>query len=124
MVGSDWTAAAQPRVILAPFFNSTFITWALSAAPHRKRGSRLLTRVLHEIDPELARLPTADGSNPVAVFNPNITDRIDRATRKARKAAVKVRQRFGAVTKPSMGPTRWRGSHSTECVTSRFASSE
>ena len=102
-VGSDWTAAAQSRVILAPFFNSTFITWALSAAPHRKRGSRLLTRVLHEIDPELARLPTADGSNPVAVFNPNITDRIDRATRKARKAAVKVRQRFGAVTKPPMG---------------------
>ena len=102
-VGSDWTAAAQSRVILAPFFNSAFITWALSAAPSRKRGSKLLTRVLHEIDPELARLSTADGSNPVAVFDPSITDRIDRVTHKARKASVKVRQRFGDVTKPPMG---------------------
>jgi asparagine synthase (glutamine-hydrolysing) len=102
-VGSDWTAAAQSRVILAPFFNSAYVTWALSAAPHHKRGSRLLARVLRGIDPDLAQIPTADGRPPAAFFDPSLTGRAQHLTRTARKIGVKLRQRMGDANKPPVG---------------------
>jgi asparagine synthase (glutamine-hydrolysing) len=102
-VGSDWSASAQDRVILAPFFHSAFITWALGSRPSHKRGSRLLARVLEAIDPDLARLPTADGKTPVSIFDPTIKDRVGHATGTGRKVAVKLRQRVKDATKPPAG---------------------
>lgn len=102
-VGSDWSASAQTRVVLAPFFHSAFITWALGARPHYKRGSRLLARVLDAIDPQLARLPAADGKTPASIFDPSIKDRAERTTRTARKVGFKLRQRVNDATKSPAG---------------------
>jgi asparagine synthase (glutamine-hydrolysing) len=102
-VGGDWSAAAQTRIVLAPFFHPRYIGWALSASPRFKRGSKLLARVLHAIDPELARLPIAGGDPPVAIFNPRPADRVSHAARTARKVVVKVRQRLTDAASPPVG---------------------
>jgi hypothetical protein len=60
--------------------------------------------VLDAIDPELARLPTAGGDAPVAMFRPRLADRVGGTTRTAQKVAVKVRQRVGdSATKAPVG---------------------
>lgn len=102
-VGSDWSASAQSRVVLAPLFSSAFVGWALTAPPRLKRGSRLLARVLHEIDPELARLPSANGRSPAAMFEPTVKARVSGTPYIARKVAVKLRQRLKDSTKPPVG---------------------
>ena len=102
-VGCDWSAAAQTRTILAPFFHARYVDWALSAPPQMKRGSRLLARVLHELSPELAALPTAGGAPPAAMHDPRPADRLAQTRRTAGKVAVKVRQRVRDTAKPPVG---------------------
>ena len=102
-VGSDWSASSQTRVVLAPFFNPAFVTWALNARPGLKRNSRLLARVLDAIDPELARIPLADGKPPTSMFAPTISDRTAAWSKTAHKVAVKVRQRVKESAKPPAG---------------------
>jgi asparagine synthase (glutamine-hydrolysing) len=102
-LGGDWSASMQSRPILAPFFHSRYVSWALSSPPRLKRGSRLLARVLDAIDPALARINTADGNSPTATFHPELSDRISQMRHTARKVVVKVRQRLGDAAKPPVG---------------------
>lgn len=93
-VGTDWSVGAQGRPILAPFFQTRYIDWALSAPPRAKRASRLLARVLNAVDADLAGLPIAGGGSPHALYAPSMVDRSAQARRTASKVAVKLRQRF------------------------------
>ena len=102
-VGADWTAAAQSRPVLAPFFHPRYITWALAAPARYKRGSRLLARVLDALDPGLAQIPVAGGEAPAVMFRPRPGDRVARASRTAQKVGVKVRQRLSDSAKAPVG---------------------
>ena len=102
-VGTDWSAAAQSRPVLAPFFHPRYVRWALGAPPREKRGSRLLARVLDALDPGLARIPLAGGEAPAVIFRPGVGDRVSRANRTAHKVGVKVRQRLVDSAKPPVG---------------------
>jgi asparagine synthase (glutamine-hydrolysing) len=102
-LGGGWSASMQSRPILAPFFHSRYISWALSTPPRLKRGSRLLARVLDAIDPELAGIQLADGDIPTAIFRPELSDRLSHMRRTTEKVAVKVRQRLGGAGKPPQG---------------------
>jgi asparagine synthase (glutamine-hydrolysing) len=102
-LGGDWSASMQSRPILAPFFHSRYVGWALSSPPRLKRGSRLLARVLDAIDPALAGIQMADGDSPTGIFRPELSDRISHTRRTAEKVALKVRQRLGDAARAPVG---------------------
>ncbi|WP_018351185.1 hypothetical protein [Longispora albida] len=96
--GLHGTVAAVDRVFVNPMFDRRFIELARAASPTDKRDSRLLGRIMIELDAELAGIALDSGRSPaqLAVGKGNWT-----AT--ARKAVGKVAQRVSGSRRAPLG---------------------
>jgi len=114
--GVHGTVAAVRRHVINPMFDRRFVELALAVAPEDKRDSRLLGRLLCQLDPELARIPLDSGLVPARLAYPSAATRLTTRAQIARKAARKVRQRLSGTRKPQFGAgtaadlvlTHWR----------------
>lgn len=102
-VGTNYTAAARRRPVLAPFFHPDWVAWGRRAPARAKRGSRLFAEVLHTLDPALAAVPLENGVTPAGMAAPDLATTLRRAAITARKVRRKVEQRLRPSTKPAAG---------------------
>jgi asparagine synthase (glutamine-hydrolysing) len=99
-VGTAYAPACRARAILAPFFDPRFTAWALACPPRAKRGSKLASAVLAELDPALAGTALAGRPTPRALAYPTLADRAGGALSAARRVGAKVVQRTAGRTRP------------------------
>jgi asparagine synthase (glutamine-hydrolysing) len=108
-LGPTYTVASRSRIVLAPFLDDRYLSWVRSVSPTRRRGSRALAAVLHELDAGLASVPLAGGPAPRVLAEGGL--RATRATAPAfgRKLVAKARQRVRPVSRPPVGATALAG---------------
>jgi hypothetical protein len=108
-LGPAYTVASRSRAILAPFLDDRYLSWVRSVSPTRRRGSRALAAVLHELDADLASVPLAGGATPRLLAEGGL--RAWRATSPAftRKVVAKARQRVRPVSRPPVGASALAG---------------
>jgi asparagine synthase (glutamine-hydrolysing) len=101
--GTLATATAFDRMVLNPMLDERFLRLCRSVAPRDKRAARFLSRILVELDPELAALPM-DGRPAPAVYASGGARRVAAlGTIEARRIARKVRQRLTHGRRPAAG---------------------
>jgi asparagine synthase (glutamine-hydrolysing) len=109
--GVHGTVAAVRRHFINPMFDRRFIELALAVAPHDKRDSLLLGRLMTRLDPELARIPLDSGLVPARLATRSAVTRLAVHAVTARKIARKLRQRVTGARKPQFG-----AAHSADLV--------
>jgi asparagine synthase (glutamine-hydrolysing) len=60
--GSDFSASAHQRPILAPFFCAPYLQWARRLSPDQKRMARVFSGMLQNLNPDLAEVYIRTGS--------------------------------------------------------------
>ena len=108
-LGPAYTIASRSRAVLAPFLDDRYLAWVRSVSPTRRRGSRALAAVLHELDAGLGSLPLAGGPAPRVIAEGGL-----RATRTtipgfSRKLVAKARQRVRPVSRAPVGAAALAG---------------
>lgn len=108
-LGSAYTIASRSRAVLAPFLDDRYLSWVRSVNPTRRRGSRALAAVLHELDADLGSLPLAGGPVPRVLAEGGL--RATRATIPgfSRKLVAKARQRARPVSRAPVGAAALAG---------------
>ena len=108
-LGPAYTIASRSRVVLAPFLDDRYLSWVRSVSPTRRRGSRALAAVLHELDSGLSSLPLAGGPEPRVVAEGGL--RATRATIPGfrRKLVAKACQRVRPVSRAPAGAAALAG---------------
>jgi asparagine synthase (glutamine-hydrolysing) len=101
--GPSYSKASVHRRILAPFLHPAFLNWAASTSISERAGSRALARVLCELEPELGRMPLADGLTPAQISASGASDRVRALNRRGAKVIRKVEQRLRASRRPPSG---------------------
>ncbi|MFS8479957.1 MAG: hypothetical protein FWJ93_13560, partial [Micromonosporaceae bacterium] len=101
--GVHGTVAAVRRHYINPMFDRRFVELALAVAPHEKRDSRLLGRLMTRLDPGLARIPLDSGLVPARLAAPTAATRLAVQAMLARKLVRKARQRLTGGRKPQFG---------------------
>jgi len=102
-LGPAYTVASRSRAVLAPFLDDRYLSWVRSVSPTRRRGSRALAAVLHELDAGLALLPLAGGPPPRVLAEGGLTSARATAPRFTRKVVAKARQRVRPISRPPVG---------------------
>jgi asparagine synthase (glutamine-hydrolysing) len=101
--GIRLSVASTERTLLGSLTHPKFIALAQECPPEYKRGSRLMARVLQELDPELARLPLDSGYIPAELAGANFTARLRSYRVTARKVISKGRQQMSHTRRPARG---------------------
>lgn len=97
------TATCLDRDVINPMLDSTFIEIARSLPPSAKRNMRFLSRILLELDPELADIPLDNRPSPRVYSRPTPLNKVRLGAHQTGKIVGKVRQRLSRQTHPSAG---------------------
>lgn len=92
--GIEFSTSGMGRPILAPFFCGPFLAWSCRLDEGQKRGSRIFSAVIEEMDPELARVPLVTGFSPADLARRSVATRARLTAQSGRRIARKARQRL------------------------------
>jgi asparagine synthase (glutamine-hydrolysing) len=109
--GAHGTVAAVDRSFCNPMFDREFAELARAASPEDKRDSRLLGRIMRELDPELAAIPLDSGRTPnqLAAGRGTWAASAHKAVRKvAQRVTGSRRAPLGAPLLASLVVSHWR----------------
>jgi asparagine synthase (glutamine-hydrolysing) len=102
-VGGAYSAETQDHAILAPFFDPRFVDWTRRLRPTDKRDSRAMARLVGELAPALAAMPTAGGLSPRVQGATDLWARGQRQARFVQKVVRKIAQRVGGARRSPVG---------------------
>lgn len=99
-VGNAASSNLVKRTMLMPFFDPSFVAAAMALPASGRSRSIAAYRLLHDIDPMLARIPLDSGRTPASFLNPGLGTKLEslRGTlgKLARKIGQRIRPRSGA----------------------------
>lgn len=101
--GATYSAACFDREIYDPMLDPRFLGIARSLSPRAKRGSRYLSRLLIELDAELADIPLDNRPPPRVFASSSPANTSARIALTARKGSKKVSQRLRRAHRPPAG---------------------
>jgi asparagine synthase (glutamine-hydrolysing) len=107
--GAHGTPAATRRFFINPMLDRRFIELALAATPEDKRNAQLMGLLMSRLDPRLASIPLDSGLVPARLGRPGLATTMAVARVTARKAAGKIQQRLGRVSKAQLGAEEMAG---------------
>jgi asparagine synthase (glutamine-hydrolysing) len=125
------SATAGERVVVNPMLDPRFLELGASLPTAWKARARFLSRILVELDPELATIPLDGRPAPSAYAHPDLRGRLRFAELLGRKVVGKARQRLSSTTPPPAGgavladlvvqawrdqPSRLEGVRRLDCV--------
>jgi asparagine synthase (glutamine-hydrolysing) len=91
------------RTVVNPMLDHRFLDIVRSAPPTAKRNARLLSRILVELDPDLANVPMDGRPAPIAYSRGGFRSVATSVGVTTRKIAGKVRQRVEGRQRPPVG---------------------
>lgn len=97
------SAVAFDRPVTNPMLDDRFLAIARGLRPSDKRGSRFLSRLQLELDPELAHEPLAGRPAPVAYTRRSVVNAARLSTATGASLVRKARQRLNRQSRPPMG---------------------
>lgn len=100
--GSLATADCMHRRVVNPMLDPRFLQVARQTAPRDKRDMRLLSRILIELDPELAEVPL-DGRPAPVKFAGGLSTTLASSAMVSKKVLRKAAQRFHGLKLPPVG---------------------
>jgi asparagine synthase (glutamine-hydrolysing) len=101
--GTLASATSFDRVVVNPMLDHDFLQLTRGLPPHEKKNMRFLSRILLELDPELADIPLDNRPSPRTYARPSLVNRARLGATQARKVAGKARQRWSSTTRPPAG---------------------
>jgi asparagine synthase (glutamine-hydrolysing) len=102
-VGVAYSAESNHHAIRAPFFDPRFITLAARLEAEDKRNSRAMARLVGELSPALARVPTAAGLSPRTIASSSLMATLRQRAQFAKKVVRKVGQRLSGARRSPVG---------------------
>ena len=97
------SAICMDRIVVNPMLDTRFVDLGRSLPPRAKAGSRYLSQILWELDPDLARVPLDGRPAPVVYAHPTPANRARMALLTGRKVAGKISQRARSVVRAPAG---------------------
>ncbi|MEO8830124.1 hypothetical protein [Lapillicoccus sp.] len=101
--GVTTTSTCYDRLVSNPMLDVGFISVGRSVPPRWKAGSQYLSRILVELDPDLATLPLDGRPPPMSYAYPGPGSAVRQATLLGRKVVRKVAQRVASQTQAPAG---------------------
>ncbi|QGG42351.1 asparagine synthase-related protein [Aeromicrobium yanjiei] len=101
--GTLASATCFDRPVINPMLDDRFVRIARALPPADKKNMRFLSRILLELDPDLANIPLDNRPSPRTYAEPSAANRCRLAALQARKVVGKAQQRWSHVTHPPPG---------------------
>ncbi|AXT85845.1 hypothetical protein C6I20_12055 [Aeromicrobium sp. A1-2] len=115
--GTLASATCFDRIVINPMLDHGFLEIARGLPPEAKKNMRFLSRILLELDADLADVPLDNRPTPRAYASPTVANRVRLGATQAHKVVSKARQRMSGTTHPPPGANlltakvigHWRG---------------